>query len=107
MLNTMKIKIKDREVELKYSIRSLINYETIMDKQFNPQTTLEVIVYFMCVLMASDKQLHITLDEMMDIVDEQPELLNDFSTWLTEELTKQTMLEEEQETTLDEEPKKA
>lgn len=88
----MKIKIKDKDVELRYSMRALIMYENITNKTFNPQTTTDVMIYFLCVLLSSDKTLQLTLDELLDIVDENPKVLNDFAEWLTGETRKQAVM---------------
>lgn len=102
----MILKIKERDIELRYTMRSLILYENIMNKSFNPQTTLEVMVFFLCVLLGSDKQLHLTLDELIDIVDADNQVLIDFTTWLTEEMTKQSYLTNGDEVKVDEGKKK-
>lgn len=91
----MKIKIKDKEIELKYKIRAIILYENIMNKSFNPQTSLDVMVFFLCVLLASDKTLQLTLDELIDTVDDNPQILVDFSDWLSNEMTKQNMMSQD------------
>jgi hypothetical protein len=91
----MKITIKDKEVELKYTIRSLVLFENIKNESFNLQTTMDVIVYFLCVLLASDKTLQLTLDELIDLIDDDPKLLEDFSTWLTNEMNKQNVMSQD------------
>jgi len=87
----MKMHIKDREVELRYTMRALIMYENIMDKPFAPKTTMDIVVFMLCVLLASDKQLQLTLDELLDIIDEDTNIFVEFANWLTDEVTKQNM----------------
>lgn len=98
----MKVKIKDREIELKYSFRSLIIYENIQNKTFAPQTMTDVLVFFYCSIVGSDRDVVLSFDDFLDMIDENPELVTEFSEWLTNELNKDSMLENK----TDEETKK-
>lgn len=79
----MKINIKDKEIELKKTFRSYVIYESITDKVFAPKTMSDVITYFYCVVLASDRNLELTFDEFIDWLDENDNALNDFEQWLT------------------------
>lgn len=93
----MILKIKDREVKLKYSMRALMLYENIQNKSFAPESTTDVLVYMFCVILSSDKELDLTFDEFLDIVDENPKIMVDFSNWLTSEINKDDTLSPQQE----------
>lgn len=93
----MTIKIKDREVTLKYSFRSLMLYENIQKKSFNPETTTDVLVFMFCVIMGSDKDIDLDFNEFLDMVDDNPNLVIEFSNWLTFEINKSNMLSPEEE----------
>lgn len=93
----MKVKISDRDIELKYSFRSLIIYENIQNKTFAPQTMTDVLVFFFCVIVGSDKDVQLSFDEFLDMIDEHPELVSEFSEWLTKEMNKDTVLEAKDE----------
>lgn len=93
----MTIKIKDREVTLKYSFRALMLYENIQKKSFNPETTTDVLVFMFCVIMGSDKDIDLDFNEFLDMVDENPNLVIMFSNWLTAEINKQNTLSPEEE----------
>lgn len=93
----MTIKIKDREVTLKYSFRALMLYENIQKKSFNPETTTDVLVFMFCVIMGSDKDIDLDFNEFLDMVDENPNLVIEFSNWLTFEINKSNMLSPEEE----------
>lgn len=80
----MKIKIQDKEIELKKTFRSYVIYESITDKIFNPKTMSDIITYFYSVVLASDKDINLTFDEFIDWLDENEDALNDFEQWLTE-----------------------
>lgn len=93
----MTIKIHDRDVELKYSFRALMIYENIQNKTFAPQSMTDVLVFFFSVIIASDKDAHLSFDEFLDMIDEKPSLVADFSEWLTNEFNQNSMLESKDE----------
>lgn len=78
----MKITIKDKEIELKQTIRALMLYENIENKTFNPTTTTDFITYMYCVVVASSKDYSISFEDFMDAIDENPDKLKEFSEWL-------------------------
>ena len=99
----MTIQIKDREVTLRYSFRSLILYENIQKKSFSPESTTDVLVYMFCVILGSDPEVELSFNEFLDMIDENPNLVVEFSSWLSEQISRQTMLSPEDE---DDEKKK-
>lgn len=78
----MKFKFKEKEIELKYSIRSLMMYENMTSHNFNPTTITDIITYMYCIVLASSKDETITFDEFIDCIDENPDVIEDFNTWL-------------------------
>lgn len=92
----MILKIKDKNVTLKYSFRSLMLYENIQNKSFTPSTTTDVLVFMYCVIIGSEKDLDFTFDEFLDLVDEDQTLVIKFSEWLTKEINKQNTLSAEE-----------
>ena len=80
----MKIKIQEKEIELKKTFRSYIIFESITDKIFAPKTMSDVVTYFYSVVLASATDINITLDDFIDWLDENANALNDFEKWLTE-----------------------
>ena len=93
----MKITINDRDIELKYSFRSIMLYENIQNKPFNPTSTTDIIVFMFCVILGSDKEMKLSFDDFLDYMDEHPEVIIEFSNWLTEELDKNRTLSPEEE----------
>lgn len=79
----MKIVIKEQEIELKYSFRALIIYENIMNKSFEGRGITEILTFMYCVILGSQKGLEFTYDEFLDLIDTQPNLIKEFSEWLT------------------------
>lgn len=78
----MKIKIKEKEIELKYSYRALMIYENIQKQSFNPKTLSDIIVFFYSVVVSSAKDRNILFDDFMDWLDENPNIITEFSNWL-------------------------
>lgn len=101
----MVINIKGKDVTLKYTFKSMMMYENITNKAFAPSTLTEVIIFMFCVIIASDKSAQLTFEELIDIVDDNPSLLEDFSEWLTKEVNKQNLLAQDREPVVDEEKK--
>jgi hypothetical protein len=102
----MKINIKGKEIELKNTFRSMIIYEKVAGKTFNPQGITEILLYFYSVIMASDKDCQLEFDDLLDMVDENPKLITDFSEWLNKSFRISNYLNGEVEKD-NENPKKA
>lgn len=98
----MRIKINDRDIELKYSFRSLIIFENIQNKTFAPQTMTDVLVFFFCVILGSDRDVQLSFDDFLDMIDEHPELVSEFSEWLTNEMNKDSVMESKDDEKTDE-----
>ena len=105
----MKINIQGKDVELKRSLRSMIFYESLAGKPFEPKQLVDIITYFYSVVMSSERTLTITLDEFVDLLDENPQLLIDFSTWLAHVFALGSQIKEvkDEKKKEDESPKKA
>lgn len=78
----MKITIKEKEIELKYTLRSMLMYENITDQTFNPQTMTDLITYMYCVVVASSKDYTLKFDEFIDYIDDNPNVINEFGNWI-------------------------
>lgn len=102
----MKINIKGKEIELKNTFRSMIIYEKVAGKTFNPEGITEILLYFYSVIMASDKDCQLEFDDLLDMVDENPKLITDFSQWLNKSFRISNYLNGEVEKE-NENPKKA
>lgn len=80
----MIVNIKDKEIELKYTLRSMIMYENITEQTFNPTTMTDIITYMYCVVVASSKDYSLKFDEFIDYIDENPNIITEFGTWIQE-----------------------
>lgn len=88
----MTIQIREQEITLKYSMRALFQYENILGA-FNPKSLSDFATFFYCVVCSSNKDLDLTFDEFIDeVIDPQPELLNQFAEWLSNVMMKNNFL---------------
>ncbi len=82
----MKLKINEKEIKLKNSLRSLILYENVTGQTFAaPQTIQDIITYFYCVVVGSSKDYSLSFDDFVDLLDEKPDLINEFTAWIQEQ----------------------
>lgn len=88
----MKFKYNEKEYELKYSFRALIIYENITKKNFNPSSISDIVIFFYSILCASGKGDVFDFNVFMDIIDDNPQLVTEFSEWLTSTLTMQNKI---------------
>ena len=88
----MEIKIKDKIITLKLSLRSLLAYENITGKNFNPQNFSDMLVFFYAVVITSSKDYSLTFDDFVDYLDENPVLLEQLSQWISTEMTTNNIL---------------
>lgn len=88
----MTVDFKGRELELRYGFRPLMIYENIAGKTFNPSGLTDIVYFFYCCLLASafrNEGDNIEYNDFLDWLDENPDKLNEFSTWLVQTLTLQ------------------
>lgn len=84
----MKITIKDKEIELKQTLRSLIMYENLTEKAFEPKTFQDILTFLYCIVLTSSKDYTlITFDEFIDYIDENHQVLSDMTKWLNDEFS--------------------
>lgn len=94
----MEILIKDKTITLKKTFRSLIAYESATGKPFAPKTITDYILYFYCVVIASDTALELSYDEFIDWLDTNENAINDFTTWLTKQSEAESKLSKKKTT---------
>lgn len=72
-----KLRIKDKEYNLKYTLRALFIFESICKKPFKIETLLDNYVFFYSMLLASNPDAKVlTWDEFIDALDSDPNLLS-------------------------------
>lgn len=78
----MKIKINDKEIELKQTIRSLLMYENIKGESYSPKNLNDILLYIYCVVVASSKDYSLEYDTFIDWVDDNPGELEKISQFI-------------------------
>lgn len=88
----MKVTIKEQEITLKYSMRSLFLYEQKSGESFSPRNLEQYCLYFYCVVMSSNRDLDLTFDDFIDFLDEDPSKITEFAEWLSNVMMKNDFL---------------
>lgn len=77
------IKIAEKEYPLKLSIRSMIEFEEMSGHSITSLETLrDITILFFCSIKAGGASF--TYEEFMDVIDDNPDILNDFSALVVE-----------------------
>lgn len=74
----MKIKIKNKEYELRYGLRSLFKYEQLTGHPYEGKTLEETYRFFHASLMACNESYAFSFEELIDACDEDPCLFESF-----------------------------
>ena len=74
-----KIIIKDKKIELRYTVRSMFIYEKLANKVFQPSTLTELYLFFYSVILANDSSVDLTFDEFIEICDNDFSLFSQFA----------------------------
>lgn len=81
----MNIKVKDKELTIKNSLRNYLIFESITERSFVGNTLEDIILLFFSSTLAQAKDtISISYDEFLDLLDEQPNLITEYIKWLTE-----------------------
>ncbi len=88
----MKLEIKGKEIELRYGFRALMIYEKITNQTFAPTGLTDILIFMYSVILGSDRNITLSFDDFLDEVDQQPEVVSEFSVWLTENIQKNTKM---------------
>lgn len=88
----MKIKINDKEIDLKITMRAMIIFEKIADKPFNPITITDLILYFYATILACCPDFDMTFDYFLYYLDDDPSLFKQFTDFINSENEKQNQL---------------
>ena len=79
----MKIQILGREIELKATFRAYLIFENITGKSFQQLSTLaDVLTFFYATILGSAKTTDISFDDFLDFIDENPNIVTEFSEWM-------------------------
>lgn len=65
----MTIKIKDKDYNLKYSIRALFLYERITGKSFETTSLENQFIFFYCLILSANPDMDLTFEDFIDAID--------------------------------------
>lgn len=84
----MIVKLRDKNIELRNTIRMYVMFEAVKKEPFNPSLVTDLLLLlYSCVVCAGAKG--VTYDEVIELVDGSPSILPDFVAWLAQEGEKQ------------------
>ena len=85
----MEITIKEQTYKLKYTLRALFIFEEITGKLFNIKTITDEYIFFYCLLLANNKEMNLTFDDLISEIDDSPEIMQQYQDYMTLEMKKQ------------------
>lgn len=80
----MEIRINERNITLKRSFKAIIMFETATEKAFMPTNITDIVTYFYCIIKTSEKDLDLSFDAFIELLDENPKWLEEFRVWITQ-----------------------
>ena len=93
----MNIQINGNEIEVKQTFRAHIIYEQITGQTFSPKNVTDIITFFYSSVMACNTDLTLDFNDFIDWLDENPNTLTDFISFLTENDKSQQALSPKQD----------
>jgi hypothetical protein len=70
----MVITIKNKEYQVKYTIRALFIYEQITGKSFNITTLFDNYLFFYCMILANNPDNVLDFEDYLDAIDNDKDL---------------------------------
>ena len=94
-----KVKIKGKNYNIKYTIRSLFIFEQITGKPFKLETLLDNYLFFYSIILAnnSDKADILTWDDFLDEMDKNPKLFSSINDAIEDKQEKDKIFQQEEE----------
>ena len=92
----MKITIKEKEYNIKNTIRSVFVFEKMMNKPFAIESIFDTYVYFYAMILANNPDSTLLLDEFIDECDDKPEIFAQINEYLQIESQKNKLLDPKQ-----------
>lgn len=92
----MTIRINDYDYKIRYSVRAMFIWESIMKKPFNLETTLDNYAYFYSLILASNPDKVLKWDDFINAVEDKPNLLNELIVYLADYHKSQEVFNDEE-----------
>lgn len=91
----MKIKIKNKEYQVKNTIRAMFVFEKIANKPFKIETLLDWYIYYYSMILANNSDCTLLFDEFINECDSNPSLIMDIQDYLTQQMNVSNQLAKE------------
>lgn len=89
----MRLTIKGVDVELKYSIRMYMLFESANGgRSFKGGNLTDELLLFLSCIWGANRTVSIGLDDLIEAVDDNPLLLSSWRSWLSEQIERQNAL---------------
>ncbi len=85
------MKIKGNDYKIKYTLRAMFIFEQIKGSAFAINTITDEFIYLYALLLANNSDMELTFDELIDELDNNPELIQEFRKSLIKENEKQSV----------------
>nr|DAQ76349.1 MAG TPA: tail assembly chaperone protein [Caudoviricetes sp.] len=83
------ITINNKELKLKYSVRSMMLFEAAANKLFSLDTLSDQYLFLYCCIIAGNKDTDLTFDKLLDSIDEDPSIFTVYTDFMKRELSRQ------------------
>lgn len=94
----MEITIRGKKLELKYTIRAMFIFEQIKGTIFKIETLTDDFIFFYSLLLANNKEKTLPFDELIDEIDNDPKLMEQYRSFCSEEMKKQSIYKHDEAT---------
>lgn len=88
--------INDKKYKIKYTIRALFVWEQITGKAFKIESLLDNYIFYYSMLIANNPDDVIDWDEFINLLDDNPNLLQEFGNILSDQEKKDKVFEVEE-----------
>lgn len=91
----MKITIKGKEYNIKYTIRAMIIFEQVTKQMFQIKTLTDEYLFLYSLVMANNKDANLTFDDLLDAIDEDSNIMLQFEEFMKQEADKQQLFNDD------------
>ncbi len=81
------ITINNKELKLKYSVRSMMLFEAAANKLFSLDTLSDQYLFLYCCILAGNKDTDLTFDKLLDSLDEDPRIFTVYTEFMKSKAT--------------------
>lgn len=91
----MKITIKNKEYQVKNTIRAMFVFERLSNKPFKIESLLDLYIYYYSMIVANNPDCTLLFDEFINECDSNPSLMTEIQDYLTQQMNVSNQLAKE------------